>query len=83
MPARSAGAPVVVISLSPPVCPDENKGGERLKHKFAGVSGEWVRDLARWEAFGTFTFEREVSVWGAAQCFENFAAEVIPWTKCF
>jgi hypothetical protein len=63
-PARSAGAPVAFTSLSPPVCPDENKGGDRMTHQFAGVFGEWVRDLALWEAFGTFTFEREVSVWG-------------------
>jgi hypothetical protein len=65
------------------VCPDDVKRGFSLKQKFAGVFGEWVRDLAHWEAFGTFTFAKEVSVWGAALCIENFVAEVIPWVKCF
>ena len=36
-----------------------------MKQHHCGVFGEWVRDLASWQAFGTLTFEREVSVWGA------------------
>ena len=29
------------------------------------------------------TFEREVSVWGASRCFEDFVVREIPWVKCF
>jgi hypothetical protein len=52
-------------------------------HEDRKAFGEWVRDLAPWEAFGTFTFTKEVSVWVAARSFENFVGEVIPWVKCF
>lgn len=49
----------------------------------AGGFAEWVRDMEHWQAFGTFTFEREVSVWGAARCFEDFVVREIPWVKSF
>ncbi len=54
-----------------------------MKQYHCGVFGEWVRDLAAWQAFGTMTFEREVSVWGAARSFEDFVVRQIPWVKCF
>jgi hypothetical protein len=54
-----------------------------LKHHHCGAFGEWVRDLAHWQAFGTMTFEREVSVWSAARSFEDFVVRQIPWVKCF
>lgn len=54
-----------------------------MKQFHAGEFGEWVLSLEPWQAFGTFTFEREVSTQTAARCFEDCIARHLPGVRCF
>jgi hypothetical protein len=54
-----------------------------MKHHFVGEFGEWVLQLAPWQAFGTFTFQFEMTTRGAANCFENQVARHLPGVRCF
>lgn len=53
------------------------------KHLHAGQFGEWVLGLEDWQAFGTFTFEREVSTQTASRCFEDCIVRHLPWVRSF
>ena len=77
---HTGGAHILVATGVPKL---KHLRGVRLKQHHCGAFGQWVRDLAHWQAFGTMTFEREVSVWGAWRSFEDFVVRQIPWVKAF
>lgn len=54
-----------------------------MKQYHAGEFGEWVLSLEPWQAFGTFTFEREVSIQTAARCYEDCIVRHLPGVRSF
>lgn len=72
------------ISLSPPVCPDVFMNLSFVDEaRDVGAFGKWVQSLDDWQAFGTFTFEREVSTQTAARCFEDCIVRYLPGVRSF
>ena len=54
-----------------------------MKHQHPGEFGDWVLGLEQWQAFGTFTFEREVSTQTASRCFEDCIVRHLPGVRSF